>query len=107
MYFCFVSLFLVQLTIENLWITKLATRKKIGPTEYPRKTILDSRNNHQKKFLDPRNTHEKIFEPMKYPGGKGNIFGPVKNTHEKKFQTQNTREGTMALDPRWNVTHEI
>lgn len=39
MYFCFLSIFLMQPSTENLQITKLATRKK----------------------FDPRNTHDKVF----------------------------------------------
>ena len=41
---------LVQLITENLWIMKLATKKKIGPTKYPWEKILDPRNANKKKF---------------------------------------------------------
>ena len=58
MYLCIsvFSHFLMQPTIENLWIGKLTTnnkKKDIGPTKYPREKTLDSQNTHEKKNLDP------------------------------------------------------
>ena len=129
MYFCLMSLFLMQPTIESLWIRKLAKRekieptkysreKKLGPTKYPREKYLDQQNIH----LEPRNTHEKKFwthetptrinvGPTKYPWEK-NL--DQQNTHEKKFWIHETPTGKnfeptkyqreKILDPR--NTHE-
>ena len=73
-FFCFLPLFLMQPTSENLLIVKLAVRENIWthkkkfwaqkipmwknfvPTKYPRE-----------KRLYPRNTHKKSFRPTKFP----------------------------------------
>ena len=130
MYFCFLSLFLMQPTTE----------------------IFESRNQPQKK-LDPRNTYEKKFHtleiitrkifwthkistrknfgPTKYPRKRNftstkypqEKYLDAQNTHEKKFWIYevSTRENfrptkysrrhyrTMTLNPRdpgWQGTHQ-
>ena len=83
MFFYFLSLFLMQPTTENIWTKKLATRKKNGPTKYPRENILDPRNTHDKNIWTHEIPMRKIFEPTKYPSEKN--WDP-RNTQEKKFQ---------------------
>ena len=76
MYFCFLSLFLVQSTTENLWITKLATINK---------------------KLDPQNTNEKkswIHELVMRKKEKKDL----QNTHEKKFPTHEIPTNARLLD---------
>ena len=97
MYFCFLSLFYMQPTTKNPWITKLATRKKMDP-----------RNTHDKKILDPRNTHEKNIWTDKKPTKK--IFLDPQNNNEKniwahkiptrKILDPQKHNGMITLDPR-------
>ena len=42
-------------------------RKQIGPTKYPRESILDARNTHEKKFSTREVPTRKNFGPTKYP----------------------------------------
>ena len=56
MYFYFLSLFLMQPTTDNLLITKLVTRKKIGPMKYPREKKFGPAKYPLEKVLDPRNS---------------------------------------------------
>ena len=56
----------MQLTTENLWITKLATKKNIVPRKYPQVKLLNPRNT-QEKNLNQQNNHEKKFQTHKTP----------------------------------------
>ena len=79
---------------------------------------MDRQNTHEKQFRTHEITTRKSFGPTKYPRenfwtheiprrrGK-HFWTREKYPREKISDTQNTREGTMALDPQWNVTHEI
>ena len=83
-YFYFLSLFLMQPTTENLWITKLVTRNKILDSN----KTLDSQNTRQKNFRTHEITTRKSFGPTKYP---------------------RRHDGTMTLDlrdARGRVTHK-
>ena len=102
---CFLSLFLMHPTNENLSIMKLATWKK----------SWTHKNTHE--ILDPQNTDENNFGPTKYPRekilGSRNTHGKnldPQNIYEKKFQTHEIpTRGTMALesqDLRWQVTQK-
>ena len=91
MRFCFLSLFLMQITIETLWIRKLAREKK----------NLDPQNNH-KKISDLRSTHEKKFRSHKVPTKKN--LGATKYPREKMLDPQNIHEGTMV---RRRETHDM
>ena len=104
----YVFLFYVSLSYTaNNWKYlnyEISHKKKIGPTKYPRETVLDKRN-----------THEKNFEPTNYPRGK--VLEPW-YTHEKKFRTHKiptkprchdgtrTARTTITRDPR-NLAHSI
>ena len=65
-------------------------RKQIGPTKYPRESILDARNTHEKKF----STHEKKFR-----------------THEISTKAQ-SHDGTRPTGPTMprnplNLAHSL
>ena len=66
MYFCFLSLFLMQPTTVSFWTPKLATKKKIRPTKYPRQNVLDPWNIHKEKFWAHEIPRKKKFKPTKY-----------------------------------------
>ena len=77
-YFYFLSLFIMQPTTENRWITKLATRKNTWSHEIPMRKKFAPKNYSRERNLDPRSTHEKknwarkiptriTFESTKYP----------------------------------------
>ena len=91
MYFCFLSLFFMQPTTENPWITKLATRKKVDP-----------RNTHEKKILDPRNIHEKNIWTDEKPTK--NIFLDPRSTNERNIWTHKipTRKYFGLTKAQWH-----
>ena len=77
MYFCFLSLFLMQPTTVSFWTTKLAT--------------------HKKKKLDPRNTHVKTFWTHEISTKKN--FGLTKYPGKKNLNPRNTYEGPSWWNP--------
>ena len=89
MYFCFLSLFLIQPATENLWITKLATRKK-----------LDTQNTHEKKFQTHKTPSRKNFGSTKYH--EKNIWTNKISTRKNLRPTKHPgrQDGTTPLDPR-------
>ena len=98
MYFCFLSLFLMQPPTEkslNLeithekknWIHEIPTRKYCGPIKYSREKVSDPRNSHEKKSWTPKIPTLKNFRPMKYPRRHDSTIGTV------------PRRPTMPCDP--------
>ena len=65
LYFCFLSLFLMQPATEILWITK-STTQKIGPTKYSREKFW-THEYPREKLLEPRNTLKKNFWAHEIP----------------------------------------
>ena len=91
----------MQPTTENLWITKLAERKKIGPTKYKGKKNLDPRNTHKKNLYTNKTPKRKTFVPTKYVQEK--VLDPP-SSHEKIFGTYEANQltdyymmGTLAV----------
>ena len=68
-------------------------RKKIRPTKYPQKEILDPRKN----LLDPRNTNEKTFWTHEIPTRK-NVRSTRKKFPIHEISTRKKSGPTMA---RW------
>ena len=104
MYFCFLSLFVMQPKTENLWIIKLVTRRKklvsqntnekknwtyeiptekIGPTKFLRDKFLNTRNIHEKKIW----AHEISTKKN---------FGYSNHLREQISDPQSTHESTLA-----------
>ena len=76
---------------RNLWIMKSAMIKQIGPAKYPRETILDPRNTHEKNFWTYEIPTRKNVRPTKYQ-----IFVLTKYPQEKISDPRNTHEGPIA-----------
>ena len=105
MYFCYLSIFLMQPKIENLSIKKLKA-KNWAHQNTPRKNFWTHEVPTRKNFRSTKYPHTKVskLQPEK-------IWDPRK-THERKFlDLRNTRryDGTMKLDPqnpRWHITQK-
>ena len=107
-YLCFLVLFLMEPTTENLWISKLATREKKDPKHTHQKKIWTHKIHTRRNFAATKYSRKKNFGPTKYT--REIIFDPRTN-HKKKFRTheippkarwhddtRSTRP-TMARDP--------
>ena len=89
MYFCFLSLFLMQPSTESPWITKLATTEKLNP-----------RNRHEKKIWTHEIPTRKSFGQTKYRREKTSVTRIPTRVHPRRH------DDTMALDPQdpqWHV----
>ena len=86
-------------TRKNFWIHKIPTRNRLGPTKLPREKVLE----HEA-------STSKNFGPMKYPQQK--ILYPQISTRKyvRAPKYRGDHDGRITLDPRdprWNATHEI
>ena len=75
----------------------------MGPTKYPRQSILDPRNAYEKKFV-PRKYFQEKFQLQEIPKRKN--FEHTKYPR-KKISITRKHDCTTALDqqdPRWHTT---
>ena len=87
----------MQPITENLRITKLATRKNLGPTKYPQEKFWTNVIPIRKNYAPTKYQREK-FSIYEIPTKKN--FGPTKYTTQEKISDQrNTHEGIMS---RWH-----